>query len=64
MTPTGDVNEDDPGLPNVTDGDDIAPGTTQTRVINLSTAGTYLFMCNLPGHFKSGMHEIITVTAA
>lgn len=64
MTATGDVNEDDPALPNVTDGDDIAVGATQMRVINLSTPGTYIFMCNLPGHFKSGMHEVITVQPA
>lgn len=64
MSPTGDVNEDDPALTSVTDGDDIGVGKTQMRVINLPTEGTYVFMCNLPGHFKSGMHEVITVKSA
>ena len=58
----GDVNEEDPSVPNSTDGDNIASGKTQARTITL-TPGTYVYMCNLPGHFKAGMHELITVTA-
>jgi uncharacterized cupredoxin-like copper-binding protein len=56
----GDVNED--AMQNVTDGPDIAPGGTQTRVVHLTSPGTYIFMCNLEGHYARGMHEIVTVT--
>jgi uncharacterized cupredoxin-like copper-binding protein len=62
LKPDGDINEEDPSVPNATDGDNIDPGKAQTRAIDL-TPGTYVFMCNLPGHFKAGMHEVITVTA-
>jgi uncharacterized cupredoxin-like copper-binding protein len=58
--PDGKVNEDAPGF-KVSDGDNIAPGTNQSRVIDLTQPGTYLFVCNLPGHFMAGMHTVVTV---
>jgi uncharacterized cupredoxin-like copper-binding protein len=57
----GDVNEDAPGMNKVSDGDNIAPGGTQKRSIDLSQPGTYVFVCNLPGHFKAGMSQVVTV---
>ena len=59
----GGVNEESPALPNATDGDDILVGKSQVRTIDLTAPGSYVFMCNLPAHFKQGMHEVITVTA-
>lgn len=53
--------EEAPGVNKISDGDNIAPGATQTRSIDLSQPGTYLFVCNLPGHFKAGMSQVITV---
>ncbi len=64
LRPDGSVNEEAPRLHNVTDGDDIAAGGTQTRTINLNAPGTYVFVCNLPAHFAQGMVEVIHVSAA
>ena len=58
----GDVNEDGNGIVQVTDGDNIAPGGAQTRTIDLTKPGTYVFMCNIPGHFQQGMYQVVTVT--
>jgi uncharacterized cupredoxin-like copper-binding protein len=56
----GDVNED--ALNNATDGPNISAGQSQTRVVDLTAPGTYIFMCNLGGHYVNGMHAIVTVT--
>jgi uncharacterized repeat protein (TIGR01451 family) len=56
----GKVAEDAPGF-KVSDGDNLDPGASQSRVIDLSQPGTYLFVCNLPGHFMAGMHTVVTV---
>jgi uncharacterized cupredoxin-like copper-binding protein len=61
VDPEGDINEEAPGLNKISDGDNIAPGGTQARSIDLSQPGTYVFVCNLPGHFKAGMSQVITV---
>jgi uncharacterized cupredoxin-like copper-binding protein len=39
---------------------DVAPGATKSAKIKL-TAGTYAMVCNLPGHYKSGMYGSLTV---
>lgn len=57
----GDINEEDASITKVSDGDNLAPGTVQTRVLDLTTPGRYLFVCNLPGHFKQGMFTVVTV---
>jgi len=59
---SGDIIEDDPSITLVSDGDNLDPGTTQTRTVDLTQPGTYLFVCNIPGHFKSGMFSVVTVT--
>ncbi|MDQ6617653.1 MAG: plastocyanin/azurin family copper-binding protein [Actinomycetota bacterium] len=56
----GKVAEDAPGFM-VSDGDNLNPGASQSRVIDLTQPGTYLFVCNLPGHFTAGMHTTVTV---
>jgi uncharacterized cupredoxin-like copper-binding protein len=61
VDPEGDITEEAPGLNKISDGDNIAPGATQSRSIDLSQPGTYVFVCNLPGHFKAGMSQVITV---
>ncbi len=45
----------------MSDGDNILPGKSQDRKIDLSKPGTYLFVCNIPGHFKQGMYTYVTV---
>jgi uncharacterized cupredoxin-like copper-binding protein len=57
----GDIDETGPGITKVSDGDNLAPGTNQTRVVDFTQTGTYLLVCNLPGHFKMGMYSVITV---
>ena len=51
----GNIIEDGPGITLVSDGDNFDPGTTQARTVDLTQPGTYLFVCNIPGHFKAGM---------
>ena len=58
----GNIIEDGPGMTLVSHGDKIDPGKTQARVVDLTKPGTYLFVCNLPGHFKAGMSSVVTVT--
>lgn len=57
----GKIVEDGPGINLVSDGEDIDPGGTQNRTIDLTAPGKYLFVCNLPGHLKMGMFTQVTV---
>jgi len=57
----GDIEEDGAGVALLSDGDNIEPGASQVRAIDL-TPGTYLFVCNIPGHFKAGMFTVVSVT--
>jgi uncharacterized cupredoxin-like copper-binding protein len=61
ISPDGDISEDSPGVNKVSDGDNIDPGKGQTRDLDLSQPGTYVFVCNLPGHYKLGMWTKVTV---
>jgi uncharacterized cupredoxin-like copper-binding protein len=56
----GRINEDTAGT-NVGETGDMQPGTTKTVTIDLAP-GHYVFLCNLPGHFQSGMHFDVTVS--
>ena len=58
----GDINEDGPGITKISDGDNLDPGKSQTRTVDLTKAGKYLFLCNLPGHFAAHMYTVVTVT--
>jgi hypothetical protein len=55
----GDIDEE--ALPPISDGENIAPGGSQNRKIDLTKPGTYLFVCNIAGHFKAGMYTYVTV---
>jgi len=57
----GDIIEKGAGVTLVSDGDNIDPSGSQTRAIDLAP-GKYLFVCNIPGHFKQGMFTVVTVT--
>lgn len=56
----GNLNEDAPGVTDVSDGDNLTPGQSVSRVANL-TPGIYIFVCNLPGHLAAGMVQTVTV---
>jgi len=58
----GDIKEEGAGVALLSDGDNIDPAGSQTRTVDLA-AGTYLFVCNIPGHFKAGMFAVVTVTS-
>jgi uncharacterized cupredoxin-like copper-binding protein len=55
------IDEDAPGVTNVGETGDMKAGTTKTLSIDL-TAGHYAIVCNLPGHYRMGMHQDFTVT--
>jgi len=57
----GDINEDGPGAKKISDGDNINPGKSQTRTVDFATPGTYVLVCNIAGHYKQGMSQIVTV---
>jgi uncharacterized cupredoxin-like copper-binding protein len=57
----GDIKEEGAGVTLVSDGDNIDPAGTQARTADLAP-GTYLFVCNIAGHFKQGMFKVVTVT--
>jgi uncharacterized cupredoxin-like copper-binding protein len=61
-TKTGDVNEEGKGITSATDGPNLDPAGTETRTIDLTVPGRYVFMCNIPGHFVQGMYAVVTVT--
>jgi len=52
---------DTTGLDLVDEVEDILPGSTATLTLDLSP-GTYLVICNLPGHYEHGMWGYLTVT--
>jgi uncharacterized cupredoxin-like copper-binding protein len=41
--------------------EDIAPGTTTTLSLDLAP-GSYVVICNVPGHYEQGMSAGLTVT--
>jgi uncharacterized cupredoxin-like copper-binding protein len=57
----GAIKEDGPGITKVSDGDNLDPGKSQSRDIDLTKPGKYLFTCNLPTHFKQGMFTEVTI---
>jgi len=57
----GDIKEEGAGVDLLSDGENIDPSGSQVRAVDLAP-GTYLFVCNIPGHFKNGMFSVLTVT--
>ena len=57
------VNEESASLDAVLDsGSSLVPGETRVLAVSLDP-GHYILVCNLPGHFNSGMHVALTVSA-
>jgi uncharacterized cupredoxin-like copper-binding protein len=48
------------GLELIDEVEDIAPSTTVDLGVSLAP-GTYVFICNLPGHYQQGMHATFSV---
>ena len=55
----GEVEEDK--VEGVGEQEDIAPSTTTTLSLDLDP-GSYVVICNLPGHYEQGMRAGFTVT--
>lgn len=51
----GDVDEAGEGVTLVDEIEDIESGSSQSLTVNLD-AGSYVLICNLPGHYAQGMH--------
>ncbi len=56
----GDVDENGEGIEPVDEIEDIEAGSTRSLTVDLE-AGSYVAICNLPGHYRSGMHTSFTV---
>src|SRR6266581_2031043 len=54
------IDEDAPGVTNVGETGDMKAGQTKALTIDM-TAGHYAVVCNLPGHYRMGMHQDFTV---
>lgn len=57
----GDVDEHGEGVTIIDEVEDIEGGASESLTVNLD-AGTYVLICNLPSHYKQGMHTTFTVT--
>jgi uncharacterized cupredoxin-like copper-binding protein len=55
------INEEGGGQTNVGETGDMKPGETKILTIDLA-AGHYVVVCNLPGHYRMGMHADFTVS--
>ncbi|MEO8510489.1 MAG: sulfocyanin-like copper-binding protein [Chloroflexota bacterium] len=56
-----EVNEDDPSLTSMGEVEDVEVGSTKSFSANLE-AGDYVGICNVEGHYDSGMHIHFTVS--
>jgi uncharacterized cupredoxin-like copper-binding protein len=57
----GDVDEEGEGVTLIDEIEDVEAGSDQSLTVNLD-AGSYVFICNLPGHYAQGMHTTFTVS--
>jgi uncharacterized cupredoxin-like copper-binding protein len=57
----GNVDEKGDGVELIDEIEDIAPGDTPSLTVTLDAAN-YVIICNLPGHYKQGMHTTFTVS--
>lgn len=57
----GDVDEEGEGVELIDEIEDIAPGDTPSLTVTLD-AGSYVIICNVPGHYRQGMHTSFTAS--
>ena len=56
----GDVDESGDGVQLIDEIEDIEGGSSESLTVSLD-AGSYVLICNLPGHYRQGMHASFTV---
>jgi uncharacterized cupredoxin-like copper-binding protein len=56
----GDVDEEGEGVTLIDEIEDIEGGSSESLTVNLE-AGNYVLICNLPGHYRQGMHAAFSV---
>ncbi|MFL5738058.1 MAG: sulfocyanin-like copper-binding protein [Actinomycetota bacterium] len=57
----GTVDETAKGLKHIDEVEDVTAASTKSLTTNLD-AGSYVVICNLPGHYQQGMHAPLTVS--
>jgi uncharacterized cupredoxin-like copper-binding protein len=57
----GDVDEEGAGVTHIDEIEGIPGGESRSLTVNLD-AGGYVLICNLPGHYRQGMHTAFTVS--
>jgi uncharacterized cupredoxin-like copper-binding protein len=57
----GDVDEEGDGITLIDEIEDIEAGSDRSLTVSLD-AGNYVFICNVPGHYRQGMHTTFTVS--
>ncbi|MEA2556917.1 MAG: hypothetical protein QOG88_455 [Actinomycetota bacterium] len=57
----GDVDESGTGVTHIDEIEDIAAGSTDSTLKVDLESGSYVLICNLPGHYGLGMHASFTV---
>jgi uncharacterized cupredoxin-like copper-binding protein len=57
----GKVDEESSELTGIDEVEDIAAGSTKSLTVDL-TAGHYVLICNLPGHYSGGMRASLEVS--
>ena len=57
----GTVDEEGKGVTHIDEVEDVASCSAESLVVSLKT-GSYVIICNLPGHYASGMRTAFTVT--
>ena len=57
-----EINEDGAGIQHIDEREDIAKDAAATLSVSLQP-GKYVFVCNLPTHYKLGMHVPFTVSS-
>jgi uncharacterized cupredoxin-like copper-binding protein len=56
----GTVDEEAKGLENMGEVEEVAPGASATLTLDLAP-GSYVALCNIPGHYEAGMATGFTV---
>ncbi|HEX6579718.1 MAG TPA: plastocyanin/azurin family copper-binding protein [Actinomycetota bacterium] len=57
----GNVDEAGEGVELIDEIEDIEAGANESLTVTLD-AGSYVFLCNIPGHYGQGMHTSLTAS--